>query len=78
MNQSNENVINTHGIFGKLAANAGHTGCKLQVLSSRAGYYIGTSDPELGPISRESLEYFSTKSIAASALETGQWTQNVI
>ncbi len=75
MNQSDENVINTHGKFGQVAADAGYSRRKLQVLSSRAGYYIGTADPELGPISRESLEYFSTESIAASALETGEWTQ---
>ena len=46
----------------------------LRVLKSAAGYYIGTADDE-GPVSRESLEYFSTESRAQNALDSGEFTQ---
>lgn len=47
----------------------------LRVLESQAGFYIGKFDPELGPISRESVEYWPKKYQAERALETGNWTQ---
>ncbi len=62
----------SHGI---LAERYGF-GCRpLEVLSSAAGYYIGTSSEEGLPISRESLEYFQTHAFATVALRTGAWTQ---
>lgn len=52
-------------------------GCSLEtrVLKSAAGYYLGTLDPELGPVSRESREYWETEKEAQEALLTGAWTQ---
>ncbi len=47
---------------------------ELEVLRTRAGYYIGTTHQRL-PFSRESEEYFETKEQAETALATGQWTQ---
>jgi hypothetical protein len=46
----------------------------LQILCSAAGHYIGTQDVE-GPVSRESLEYFSSHETAHHALATHAWTQ---
>ena len=47
----------------------------LRVLRSGAGYYIGTGSDELGPVSRESEEYFPKQSAADAALAMGNWTQ---
>jgi hypothetical protein len=47
----------------------------LMVLESAAGFYIGTSDSEIGPVSRESNEYFSSYTKAEEALISGRWTQ---
>lgn len=47
---------------------------ELTVLQSRAGWYIGTFDNE-GPVSRESVEYFQTESLAVQALEQNLWNQ---
>ena len=47
----------------------------LRVLRSGAGYYIGTGSDALGPVSRESEEYFPNQSAADAALATGNWTQ---
>ncbi|EAV2220378.1 hypothetical protein C6Y61_22910 [Salmonella enterica] len=46
----------------------------LQVLHSGAGYYIGTQNED-GPVSRKSVEYFSTHSQAEHALKQGTWSQ---
>ena len=46
----------------------------LEVLHSRGDYYLGTWDDQ-GPVSRESEEYWPTKSLAEAALASGQWTQ---
>lgn len=46
----------------------------LQVLQSTRGFYIGTTDEGL-PCSRESVQYWSKREDAASALESGMWTQ---
>ncbi len=62
--------------FGQLAQRYGCGNLPLQVLSSAAGYYIGTDDDD-GPISRESVEYFKTKSDAQQALEDGAWSQRL-
>ena len=48
---------------------------EIQVLESAAGHYIGTMDPQEGPCSRESVEYFPTKQAADAALKSGDWTQ---
>lgn len=48
---------------------------ELQVLQSRAGYYIGTATPEGLPMSRDSAEYWRTEREAQQALEADDWTQ---
>ncbi len=46
----------------------------LEVLSSAAGFYIGTQDRN-EPSSRESVEYWSTAQEATNALRSHHWTQ---
>lgn len=60
---------------GHLAEQFSRVRYPLRVLSSAAGYYIGTADERGLPFSRESAEYFPTKDAALRALETGAWTQ---
>lgn len=52
-------------------------GCELelQVCRSAAGFYIGTMDPMMGPVSRESQEYYRTHEEAHSALINNTFTQ---
>ncbi|HRL52663.1 MAG TPA: hypothetical protein PLO08_11660 [Alicycliphilus sp.] len=59
--------------FGKLAAEYCAKYLPIQVLESRAGFYIGTADHE-GPVSRES-EYFRTRDAAQHAFAKGLWMQ---
>lgn len=59
---------------GYLAQKYCKTSLKLQVLRSANGFYIGTCD-ELGPVSRESVEYYPTLDQAAEALFCSTWTQ---
>lgn len=61
-------------VQGELARAAGMS-FPLEVLQSRAGYYLGTRDAEGLPYSRESAEYWRQADQAASALEHGRWTQ---
>lgn len=64
--------------FGKLALEHCHVELPLRVLESRAGWYIGTwgtKEDLLGPVSRESAEYFQSQNTAKEALATGNWTQ---
>lgn len=63
-----------HMTYGKLAFAQLNTKYPLQILKSGAGFYIGTAD-ESGPISRESVEYYSTAEVAAQALAGNAWTQ---
>jgi len=60
--------------IGKLAFAHCNKRLEICVLKSNAGYYIGTADED-GPCSRESVEYWRKHDQAASALETGDWTQ---
>ncbi|ECI0840223.1 hypothetical protein AU892_24070 [Salmonella enterica subsp. diarizonae] len=59
---------------GMLAAEFVGLSLPLQVLRSGAGFYIGTAN-EMGPVSRESVEYFATAELAERALEQGSWSQ---
>ncbi len=59
--------------YGQLAAQFGYA-LPLRVLSSNAGFYIGTANHS-GPITRESQEYFPSEEAALKALETSGWTQ---
>jgi hypothetical protein len=62
---------------GKLAHEAGFD-LPLQPLQSQRGWYIGTfsdDDNVFGPVSRESVEYFSSAELATQALQGGTWTQ---
>lgn len=46
----------------------------LQVLKSAAGYYIGRTDSEGFPYSRNSIEYWGNKIDAQTALDTENFT----
>lgn len=59
---------------GYLAKKYSQVSLELTVLKSAAGFYIGTCD-ELGPVSRESVEYYPTLDQAAEALFCSTWTQ---
>lgn len=58
---------------GMLAREAGFR-LELTVLNSEGGFYIGTYNNE-GPVTRESLEYWTTLEAAQSALKRDAWTQ---
>ncbi|HBD1844121.1 TPA: hypothetical protein KIA93_000327 [Salmonella enterica] len=60
---------------GKLAKEVCGLDLPLQILHSAGGYYIGTFNNELGPVSRESQEYYPSFERAQQALEMGTWTQ---
>lgn len=62
---------------GWLAKRFGGMELELQVLKSANGHYIGTHAPALGPVSRESREYWETQEKAATALRLQQWTQRL-
>jgi hypothetical protein len=49
----------------------------LTVCQSAAGWYIGTFDPQQGPVSRESVEYWPTEAAARYAMQNDLWTQRV-
>ncbi|EBP6143861.1 hypothetical protein KOM24_005015 [Salmonella enterica] len=59
---------------GLLAAEFAGLSLPLQILRSGAGFYIGTAN-EMGPVSRESVEYFASAELAERALEQGTWSQ---
>lgn len=61
--------------FGVLAKKFCQMRLPVTVLQSAKGFYLGTVDPESGPVSRESLEYFPTQGAADHAQSTGSWTQ---
>lgn len=65
----------SHQQYGELAYDHSLEKLPLRVLRSNAGFYIGTFSPELGPISRESQEYWRERHEAEHALESGHWTQ---
>lgn len=66
-------IINT-SVKGILAARFGYD-LPIRVLSSRAGYYIGTFSETHGPVSKESVEYYPTQRLAEEAFRKGIWTQ---
>lgn len=59
---------------GLLAHQDGGMILPLQVLQTRAGFYIGTANKD-GPVSRESSEYWQNQSDAEQALVQSTWTQ---
>ena len=60
---------------GYLAAKYSGIHQPVVVCRSAAGYYIGVLTPELGPVSRESVEYWKTSQDAFEALRSEEWTQ---
>lgn len=60
---------------GKIAKEILNLDLELQILKSNAGYYIGTASEELGPVSRESVEYYKKISDAEKAFYLNEWTQ---
>lgn len=61
--------------IGKLAWEHCSLELPVMVLRSAAGFYIGCADDQLGPVSRESKEYWPTHERAQSALDNGNWSQ---
>lgn len=64
--------------IGYLAEKFGGVAYPLEVLSSAAGFYLGTFDESGEPYSRESVEYWSTHEQAEAALNStvaNAWTQ---
>lgn len=64
-------------LVGRLAAATGQA-FPLEVCRSRAGYYVGTRDPDGLPFSRESVEYWPTAAAAEAAQAAGAWTQRLV
>lgn len=60
--------------YGELALACCGKKMPIEVMKSRAGYYLGTSE-HTAPFSRESVEYWRTQSEAEDALLKGNWTQ---
>ena len=73
MSDDRVSIINTH-VKGILATRAGFD-LPIRVLSSRAGYYIGTFSETHGVVSKESVEYYPTQQLAEEAFRKGTWTQ---
>ena len=65
-------VINTN-VKGVLASRAGFD-LPIRVLSSNAGYYVGTFSETHGPVSRES-QYFDKRIDAEEAFRNQNWIQ---
>ncbi|QAX80329.1 hypothetical protein D5F51_18390 [Yersinia hibernica] len=60
--------------YGKRALTCCGKKMPLEVMRSRAGFYLGTSE-NAEPLSRESVEYWRTCGEAEDALRTGSWSQ---
>ncbi len=63
-------------MIGKLAKETCGVELPVTILESRAGFYLGTEDQGV-PFSRESAEYFATRSLAEAALACGKFTQRM-
>lgn len=61
-------------MIGQLARASGRS-FEVRVLQSAAGFYLGTTDTDGFPYSRESVEYWPEEADAAVALTNGNWTQ---
>ena len=66
---------NNYQSYGLLAHAATGKKLPIDVMQTRAGFYLGTYGED-GPCSRESAEYWPTREKAQAALETGDWTQH--
>jgi hypothetical protein len=62
--------------YGRLAAEFGKRVLPLQVCRSAAGFYVGTREGG-APFSRESEEYWRSRTEAERALMSGDWTQRL-
>ncbi|WJV63465.1 hypothetical protein PCO86_05305 [Pectobacteriaceae bacterium CE70] len=60
--------------YGELALACCGKKMSLEVMKSRAGYYLGTSE-NTALFSRESVEYWRARGEAEDALRKGNWTQ---
>ena len=66
--------MTTHKPIGKLAYQQLGVRFELRVMRSAQGFYVGTGN-ELGPVSRESEEYYATSDLAQHALDNSEFTQ---
>lgn len=62
--------------FGYLAYVYSGARLELEVLETRAGFYVGTVRDDM-PCSRESNEYYPSNEAALEALVNDTWTQKV-
>ncbi|WP_208950413.1 hypothetical protein [Rahnella sp. ChDrAdgB13] len=60
--------------YGELALACCGKKIPIEVMRSRAGFYLGTSE-NAEPLSRESVEYWPTQGEAEDALRNGYWSQ---
>lgn len=65
-----------HQTIGQVARAYGAC-LSVEVLESAEGFYIGTREDDL-PFSRESVEYYASRTAAERALNRGSWTQRRI
>ena len=63
--------------YGYLAKSYSGVDMELRVMRSAAGYYLGTSDHDGSPFSRESQEYWPTFEQASDALHSDEWAQKL-
>ena len=70
-----EQHVNTVPTFGMLCERYCAERLPLQVLQSAAGYYLGCQSAKGEPMSRESVEYYGTRTGAQHALDHGTFTQ---
>lgn len=66
--------VSRHGL---LAMESCKRSLPLSICKASDGFYIGTFDPQIGPVSRESEEYFPSLQAAQQALLSGNWTQRL-
>lgn len=74
MATTDNNAVLDFRRFGYLAYVFSGERLELQVLETRAGFYVGTVREDL-PCSRESNEYYPSKKAALDALVNDTWTQ---
>lgn len=71
---ANRELLPANVPTGFLAFEFGRRRLPLSVLKSARGYYLGTFC-DLGPVSRESAEYWPSEEQAQAAMASGEWTQ---
>ena len=63
--------------FGWLAEHFGKRRLPLEVCASNAGFYLGTTEENGEPFSRESTQYWARREDAERALTKQDWKQRL-